>query len=91
MDRTAAHGLDIKPGEGMTRIDLGCEHQRGLVYVVPGEMSWVCSQERMPGHALAGFLRELTAQGDARVEGLMQRWGIYYRELPLEVGQEAGG
>ena len=78
------HGVSIVPGKGTTRIHMGCTHQKGLVYVVPAEKSWVCTDEMLPGHALAGFLGELTAQGDARVEEMMQRWGIYYRQMPLE-------
>ena len=77
-------GLIIKPGEEMTRIQMRCPHQSGLIYVVPAERSWVCSSEQMPSHALAGFFRELVQLKDAKVEGLMQSWGIYYRQLPLE-------
>ena len=84
MPVTTNHGVSIVPGKGTTRIHMGCTHQKGLVYVVPAEKSWVCTEEMLPGHALAGFLGELTAQGDARVEEMMQRWGIYYRQMPLE-------
>ena len=82
------HGVYVKPGEGMTRVQITCIHQSGILYVVPAEKSWVCSQERMPAHAIAGFMGELTALKDPRVAELMQRWGIYFRELPLEEGQE---
>ena len=78
------YGLSIKPGQGMTRLQFSCMHQSGLLYVVPAERSWVCSQEYMPAHALAGFLKELTDLGDSRVKELMQSWGIYFRELPLD-------
>lgn len=84
MPVTTNHGVSIVPGKGTTRIHIGCTHQKGLVYVVPAEKSWVCTEEMLPGHALAGFLGELTAQGDARVEEMMQQWGIYYRQMPLE-------
>ena len=84
MPVTTNHGVSIVPGKGTTRIHMGCTHQKGLVYVVPAEKSWVCTEEMLPGHALAGFLGELTAQGDARVEEMMQQWGIYYRQMPLE-------
>ena len=77
-------GLDIIPGNDMTRIRAACEHQRGLIYVVPAERSWVCDKEYLPAHALAGFFRELTALESKEVEGLMQQWGIYFRELPTE-------
>ena len=77
-------GLDIIPGNDMTRIRPACEHQRGLMYVVPAERSWVCDKEYLPAHALAGFFRELTALDSKEVEGLMQQWGIYFRQLPTE-------
>ncbi|MQG79074.1 MAG: hypothetical protein FI701_07565 [SAR202 cluster bacterium] len=77
-------GLDIIPGNDMTRIRAVCEHQRGLIYVVPAERSWVCDKEYLPAHALAGFFRELTALKSKEVEGLMQQWGIYFRQLPTE-------
>jgi hypothetical protein len=77
-------GLTIKAGDNATRIQVTCPHQSGLLYLVPAERSWVCSREEMPSHALAGFFRELVALGDSRVQELMQLWGIYYRQLPLE-------
>ena len=66
----------------MLRIQLSCEHQSGLIYVVPAERSWVCANERLPSHALAGFFRELVALQKPAIRELMQQWGIYYRELP---------
>ena len=80
----AEYGLMVKPGEGMTRVQISCMHQSGLLYVVPAEKTWVCSQEHMPSHALAGFLAELMDLEDPRVKELMQRWGIYFRQLPLD-------
>jgi hypothetical protein len=80
----AKFGLNVKPGEDMTRIQVSCPHHSGLIYVVPAERSWVCSSDRVPSHALAGFFRELVALKDPRVQELMQLWGIYYRQLPLE-------
>ncbi len=82
-------GLTIKPGEEMTRIQVTCPHQSGLLYVVPAERSWVCTAEQLPAHALAGFFRELVELKDTRVQELMQSWGIYYRQLPLEEEQDA--
>ena len=76
-------GLEVKPGADMTRIRAVCEHQSGLLYVVPAERSWVCSPESMPAHALAGFFRELAALKNPRVEDLMKQWGLYYRQLPV--------
>ncbi len=80
------NGLIITPGEDMTRIQVSCEHQSGLLYVVPAERSWVCSSQDMPAHALAGFFRELVALKNPGVEGLMRQWGLYYRQLPLDGG-----
>ncbi len=87
MAKETNHGVNVVPGEGNTRVLLGCEHQRGLVYLVPAEKSWVCDEEMLPGHALAGFLGELTARGDSEVEEMMQRWGIYFRQMPLDESQ----
>ncbi len=78
-------GITVKVGEEMARVQVTCQHQSGLIYAVPGDRSWVCSDELRPAHAMAGFFRELIALGDARVESLMQQWGLYYRSLPLAV------
>ena len=75
-------GLELKPSEEMTRIQAVCQHQQGLIYVVPAERSWVCTPEYLAAHALAGFFRELGALKNPAVEGLMKDWGIYYRQLP---------
>ncbi len=76
-------GLNIKTDQGGKRVELECEHQNGLLYVVPAESSWVCSPELMHAHAMAGFFRQLTELNDERVYDLMQRWGLYYRPRPL--------
>jgi hypothetical protein len=81
-------GLTITTGSDMTRIQVSCEHQNGLIYVVPAERSWVCSIEFLPAHALAGFFRELAALQLPVVRDLMKQWGIYYRSLPRG-GREA--
>ena len=75
-------GLDIISGNDMTRIKAVCEHQRGLIYVVPAERSWVCAKEYLPAPALAGFFWELMALDNTEIQGLMQQWGIYFRQLP---------
>ena len=86
----ALAGLELRPSEDMTRIRVVCEHQRGLIYVVPAERSWVCSPEYMPAHALAGFFRELVALKQPDVEDLMKQWGLYYRQLPApQEGEES--
>ena len=77
-------GVTVKTGKDMARVQVTCPHQSGLIYVVPGERSWVCSDELRPAHALAGFFREVVALKDPRVEDLLQQWGLYYRSLPLE-------
>ena len=79
----ADYGLNITTGDDMTRIQVSCEHQSGLIYVVPADRSWVCSSERLSAHAMAGFFRELVALQQPAVRQLMQDWGIYYRELPI--------
>ena len=76
-------GLTVKNGADSKRIELQCEHQNGLVYVVRAESSWVCSEDLLHAHALAGFFRELTDLDDPRIAAAMQRWGIYYRPRPL--------
>ena len=80
----ADNGLTVNQGTDMTRIQVTCEHQSGLIYVVPAERSWVCNPEKAPAHALAGFFRELVALDHPGVRDLMGQWGIYYRQLPLE-------
>ena len=80
------HGLDIKLGQGMSRVYLACTHQKGLLYIVPAEKSWVCSSEEMPAHALSGFLGELLDTQNPVVKEMMNRWGLYFRRLPLEGG-----
>lgn len=83
-------GIAINPdSSGGARVELGCKHQHGLLYVVPGNMNWVCTAEERPGHALAGFLKELSALDDPRVTDIMRRWGLYFRELPLEAQKGA--
>ncbi len=81
-------GLTVKHGTGGKRIALECKHQNGLLYVVPSEASWVCSEELLHVHALAGFFRQLVQLNDQRVEELMQRWGLYFRERPLGTQEE---
>ena len=82
-------GLTVKISTDMGRVQVTCPHQSGLIYVVPGDRSWVCTDELRPAHAIAGFFRELIALKDPRVESLMQQWGLYYRSLPLEADADA--
>ena len=84
----AEFGLTVKQGSGGKRLEMECSHQNGLLYVIPGDGSWVCSEEFMHAHALAGFFKELMDLNDDRLHELMQRWGLYYRSRPLETGEE---
>lgn len=77
------YGIIVKEGQGGKRLEIQCKHQSGVLYVVPSEASWVCSQELLHAHALAGFMRELIGLQDARVEQALRRWGLYFRERPL--------
>ena len=79
-----AFGITVKQDTGGKRIELECTHQNGLLYVVPSESSWVCTQEYLDAHALAGFFRELGKMQNPQVNALMQKWGIYYRPRPLK-------
>ena len=78
-------GLNVKDDTGGKRIEIWCKHQSGILYVVPGEASWVCSESSVHAHAIAGFLKELVDLDDNRVFELMQRWGLYYRTRSLTV------
>ena len=83
-DPAQHQGLTVKISTDMGRVQVTCPHQSGLIYAVPGDRSWVCTDDLRPAHAIAGFFRELIALKDPRVESLMQQWGLYYRSLPLE-------
>jgi len=76
-------GLTVKSDSGGHRIEVECKHQNGLLYVVPSEASWVCTEELRHAHSLAGFFKELTELDEPRVGDAMQRWGIYFRPRPL--------
>tara|TARA_B100000809_G_scaffold239723_1_gene261477 strand:- start:240 stop:503 length:264 start_codon:yes stop_codon:yes gene_type:complete len=74
-----SHGFTIKTASDGTRIVLECPHQGGVLYSIPAEATWVCESALLPSHALAGFLTELTAMSDDRINTMLQRWGIYFR------------
>ncbi len=82
-----ANGITIKHDKGGKRLEVQCPHQHGLLYVVPSEASWVCDEENLHAHALAGFFKDLARLGNPDVKQAMQRWGIYFRELPVEEGE----
>lgn len=90
-DLPLVRGITAQPTRGQTRIELECQHQHSLVYVVDGaEGNWVCSTGHRPAHSLSGFFRELTELQDARIKELMNRWGLYVRPLPIRE-EEADG
>ena len=86
-----ATGMDIKGASGSKRVEVGCEHQRGMLYVVRAERSWVCSDDLLPAHALAGFFKQIAASDEPAVKEAMRQWGLYFRELPLENSEEESG
>ncbi len=57
------YGLTIHPSETGDRLEMQCKHQNGLLYMVPAERSWVCTEEDRHAHVLAGFFKELAAMG----------------------------
>ena len=87
----AEFGLNVKHDTGGKRVEIQCKHQNGLLYVVPSEASWVCSEELMHVHALAGFFSQLVELEDQRVTDAMRRWGLYFRKRPLAPEDESTG
>ncbi len=79
----AEFGLTVKHDSGGKRVEIQCAHQNGLLYIVPSEASWVCSEELLHAHAIAGFFRQLIELDNPQVKEAMQRWGLYFRERPL--------
>lgn len=77
-------GLEVHRGADGSRMEMACPHRSGVLYAVPAEATWVCSGDLLHAHALTGFLTELVAMEDPRVRDLMQRWGLYFRERPIE-------
>ena len=74
-------GIQVKQTDDGARIKMQCDHQKGLLYVIPSEANWVCSADLRLAHSLAGFLKELGEIDDSRLHKTMQRWGIYSRNL----------
>ena len=79
-----AYGITVKLDSGGTRMEIRSQNQAGLLYAVPAEASWVATPEQLHAHALVGFLNDLTNLADPGVEGLMRKWGLYFRPLALE-------
>lgn len=76
-------GIKLHSGSGGSRLELECPHQNGLVYSIPGEASWVCTEELRTAHALAGFFGDLIKLQDPKISQLFNHWGLYYRARPL--------
>ncbi|MBR61458.1 MAG: hypothetical protein CL904_02205 [Dehalococcoidia bacterium] len=76
-------GLKIKSEAELTKIEVQCVHQNGLIYVVPSESSWVCTEDLRHVHALSGFFKQLIELEDPKIQEAMQKWGIYFRPRPL--------
>lgn len=87
MTPKANMGISIKLGTDGSRMELRCPHRNGLLYAVPSEATWVCPDELRPAHALAGLLEALARLENHEVQVLMQHWGLYFRERPLEAAQ----
>ena len=76
-------GIQIKQNDDGARMKMQCEQQKGLLYVIPSDANWVCSADLRLAHSLAGFLKELGEIDDPRLHKIMQRWGIYSRNLEI--------
>ena len=74
----------VKHDQGGKRLEVRCIHENGLIYVIPSEANWVCSEDSIHTHSIAGFFRELVGLKNLQVAELMQRWGLYFRQRSLE-------
>ena len=81
-----AHGITVKQDTGGSRVEIQCKHQNALIYVVPGEASWVCTEDLVHAHAIAGLFHDLAELDLSDVNRVMRKWGVYYRERPLNEG-----
>ena len=77
-------GIVLKKSNGGDRIQISCKHQNGLIYVVPSTANWVCDEKSVHAHALAGFLKDVFDLNLQSIDEIAQKWGIYYRERPLD-------
>lgn len=78
------NGLNIRGSDGSKRINIKCEHQNGVLYVVPSEANWVCRESLLHAHSIAGFFSDITNLDDESLQKIMQKWGIYYRTITGE-------
>ncbi len=72
-------GISIKNISGSTRINLRCNHSKGILYFVNTESNWVCKDEGMYSHSLIGFFNDLLKVDEQKSSSLMKKWGIYFR------------
>ena len=82
------NGLKIKSSDGSKRIDIKCDHQSGVLYVVPSEANWVCTEDLLHAHSIAGFFSDITDLNDKNIQQIMQNWGIYYRTVGIENSEQ---
>ena len=82
-------GLKIKSDTELTKIEVQCVHQNGLIYVVPSESSWVCTEDLRHVHALSGFFKQLMDFEDPKIQEAMLKWEIYFRPRPLAEDEQA--
>ena len=80
------YGISVKQDTGGTRVVVRSRNQAGVLYAVPAEGTWVASPEQLHAHALAGFFGDLVKRDDPGLRALMNKWGLSFRELPLEDG-----
>ena len=73
----AGQGISIKNASEGKRINLSCDHNSGVIYVVPSEASWVCNKENIGAHAISGFFRDISNLDDSKIEQIMKKWGLY--------------
>ena len=80
------YGLSVKGESGSKRVELECGHQSGLLYVVPSEGSWVCSEDLLHAHSLAGFFKDhrLVILGQ-----VLQDWDVAEEPLVGRVEESA--
>lgn len=74
-------GINIKASSSGHNLEIGCTHNQGLLYIIPSEGNWVCSQDTIHAHAIAGFFHDLSNLNDPKIKELTQKWGIYYRTI----------
>ncbi len=70
---------DMNNVNGTTRININCNHERSILYVVPTESNWVCENEKMHLHSLSGIFKTLLTLNKPEIKDAMQKWGIYVR------------